>query len=335
MPTHAPPAGRPVRRLNTGVRYVEDARARGAATLLPDDQQAAWPTLASLEPLRRAASSPSWARPARPRRRTSSARSAPPSSRRSLPKQSQNNEIGLPLTVLRLEPETEVLVVEMGMRGLGQIAELAARSRGPTSCSSPKSGPSTSSSSARWRTSRGRTRRRSTRYRRVGSRSSRRPRLELEPYLRDVLDVRAFDPLDVDRVRPGLAIPRGGSRAAPSPPPSPSATTPRTRWRRSPPTRHSASRSTAPGGGSRLLSRWRGRGASVARRRLRRERRLQREPGLDAGRAARPRRAGRRPSSRCRAPARWRSWGRVGPRYHREIGELLSGARRRRPRRRR
>ena len=36
-----------------------------------------------------------------------------------------NNEIGLPLTVLRLEPETEVLVVEMGMRGLGQIRELA------------------------------------------------------------------------------------------------------------------------------------------------------------------------------------------------------------------
>jgi UDP-N-acetylmuramoyl-tripeptide--D-alanyl-D-alanine ligase len=35
-----------------------------------------------------------------------------------------NNEIGLPLTVLRLEPDTEVLVTEMGMRGLGQIAEL-------------------------------------------------------------------------------------------------------------------------------------------------------------------------------------------------------------------
>ena len=37
---------------------------------------------------------------------------------------SLNNEIGLPLTVCRLEPETEVLVAEMGMRGLGQIAAL-------------------------------------------------------------------------------------------------------------------------------------------------------------------------------------------------------------------
>ncbi len=37
---------------------------------------------------------------------------------------SQNNEIGLPLTLGRLEPDTEVCVLEMGMRGLGQIAEL-------------------------------------------------------------------------------------------------------------------------------------------------------------------------------------------------------------------
>jgi UDP-N-acetylmuramoyl-tripeptide--D-alanyl-D-alanine ligase len=39
---------------------------------------------------------------------------------------SQNNEIGLPLTLCRIEPETEVVIVEMGMRGLGQIAELCA-----------------------------------------------------------------------------------------------------------------------------------------------------------------------------------------------------------------
>jgi UDP-N-acetylmuramoyl-tripeptide--D-alanyl-D-alanine ligase len=37
---------------------------------------------------------------------------------------SQNNEIGLPLTLCRLEPETEIAIVEMGMRGVGQIAEL-------------------------------------------------------------------------------------------------------------------------------------------------------------------------------------------------------------------
>lgn len=33
-----------------------------------------------------------------------------------------NNEIGIPYTVLRANPDTEVLIVEMGMRGLGQIS---------------------------------------------------------------------------------------------------------------------------------------------------------------------------------------------------------------------
>jgi UDP-N-acetylmuramoyl-tripeptide--D-alanyl-D-alanine ligase len=37
-----------------------------------------------------------------------------------------NTEIGLPLTVLSAPPETEVLVLEMAMRGIGQIAELCA-----------------------------------------------------------------------------------------------------------------------------------------------------------------------------------------------------------------
>lgn len=36
----------------------------------------------------------------------------------------QNNEVGVPLTLLRLVPETGVAVVEMGMRGRGQILEL-------------------------------------------------------------------------------------------------------------------------------------------------------------------------------------------------------------------
>lgn len=35
-----------------------------------------------------------------------------------------NNEIGLPKTLLSVQPETEIAVVEMGMRGLGQIREL-------------------------------------------------------------------------------------------------------------------------------------------------------------------------------------------------------------------
>jgi UDP-N-acetylmuramoyl-tripeptide--D-alanyl-D-alanine ligase len=35
-----------------------------------------------------------------------------------------NNELGLPLTLTRTQPDTEVVLAEMGMRGLGQIAEL-------------------------------------------------------------------------------------------------------------------------------------------------------------------------------------------------------------------
>jgi UDP-N-acetylmuramoyl-tripeptide--D-alanyl-D-alanine ligase len=40
-----------------------------------------------------------------------------------------NNEIGLPLTLCRVEPDTEVVVTEMGMRGEGQIRDLAAIAR--------------------------------------------------------------------------------------------------------------------------------------------------------------------------------------------------------------
>jgi len=40
-----------------------------------------------------------------------------------------NNEIGLPLTLASIEPDTEIVVAEMGMRGLGQIAELCATAK--------------------------------------------------------------------------------------------------------------------------------------------------------------------------------------------------------------
>ena len=43
-----------------------------------------------------------------------------------------NNEIGLPLTLTRIDEETQVVVCEMGMRGLGQIAELCAIARPDT-----------------------------------------------------------------------------------------------------------------------------------------------------------------------------------------------------------
>lgn len=39
-------------------------------------------------------------------------------------KANQNNELGVPMTLLAAEPETEMVIVEMGMRGAGQITEL-------------------------------------------------------------------------------------------------------------------------------------------------------------------------------------------------------------------
>ncbi|HEX7310747.1 MAG TPA: UDP-N-acetylmuramoyl-tripeptide--D-alanyl-D-alanine ligase [Gaiellaceae bacterium] len=40
-----------------------------------------------------------------------------------------NNEIGVPLTVCRVEPDTDICILELSMRGFGQIAELCAFTR--------------------------------------------------------------------------------------------------------------------------------------------------------------------------------------------------------------
>jgi UDP-N-acetylmuramoyl-tripeptide--D-alanyl-D-alanine ligase len=111
--------------LNTGVRHVEDARARGAATLVPRDQELALAALASL------VRSKSRARAVAVVGSTGKTSTkdilgalCAPHARTVWAERSLNNEIGLPLTVCRLEPDTEILITEMGMRGLGQIAAL-------------------------------------------------------------------------------------------------------------------------------------------------------------------------------------------------------------------
>jgi len=116
--------------LNTGVAYVGDATRRGAATLTPDDQQSALASLASL------VRSKSKARVVAVVGSTGKTTTkdilgalCAPVVPTVYPPESLNNEIGLPLTVCELEPETEVLITEMGMRGLGQIAELCAIAR--------------------------------------------------------------------------------------------------------------------------------------------------------------------------------------------------------------
>jgi UDP-N-acetylmuramoyl-tripeptide--D-alanyl-D-alanine ligase len=113
--------------LNRGVDFVGDAGARGAATLVPDDQHEA---LAALATLLRARSSARVVAVVGSTGKTSTKDILGALCAAVVPtvfaEASLNNEIGLPLTVCRLEPETEVLVTEMGMRGLGQIAELCA-----------------------------------------------------------------------------------------------------------------------------------------------------------------------------------------------------------------
>ena len=111
--------------LNTGVRFVDDALSRGAATLVPIDQEAA---LAALARLVRGRSDAQVVAVVGSTGKTTTkdalAALCGAVTTTVAAAASRNNELGLPLTVLRLEPETRVLVTEMGMRGLGQIAEL-------------------------------------------------------------------------------------------------------------------------------------------------------------------------------------------------------------------
>jgi UDP-N-acetylmuramoyl-tripeptide--D-alanyl-D-alanine ligase len=110
-----------------GEPFLDDARARGAvATLVPDDAHAALAALGSAVRARsdarvvaitgsvgKTSTKDILAALVRPHRRTVAA------------PRGFNNEIGLPLTLCLVEPETEVVVTEMAMRGPGQIRELA------------------------------------------------------------------------------------------------------------------------------------------------------------------------------------------------------------------
>jgi UDP-N-acetylmuramoyl-tripeptide--D-alanyl-D-alanine ligase len=111
--------------INSGTRFLDDALARGAATLAPNDQHEA---LAALARLVRRKSSAAVVAVVGSTGKTSTKDALAALCGAVTPtiaaEASKNNEIGLPLTVLRLEPETEVLITEMGMRGLGQIAHL-------------------------------------------------------------------------------------------------------------------------------------------------------------------------------------------------------------------
>jgi UDP-N-acetylmuramoyl-tripeptide--D-alanyl-D-alanine ligase len=113
-----------------GVAYVEQARASGAATLVPDDDFAALAALGRAVRSRsdaevvgitgstgKTSTKDILAALSRPHRRTIAAEA------------SYNAELGLPLTLCRLEPDTQLLIAELAMRGFGQIAALCELAR--------------------------------------------------------------------------------------------------------------------------------------------------------------------------------------------------------------
>jgi UDP-N-acetylmuramoyl-tripeptide--D-alanyl-D-alanine ligase len=112
--------------LGGGVAFVDEARSRGAAaTLVPRDE------FAAMAALGRAVRERSDARvvaitgsSGKTSTKDILAALCRPVARSVAAEEGHNNEIGLPLTLTRLEPDTDVLITEMGMRGLGQIAVL-------------------------------------------------------------------------------------------------------------------------------------------------------------------------------------------------------------------
>ena len=198
--------------LGGGVAYLEEARARGAAaTLVPDDD------FAAMAALGRAVRDRSDARVVAITGSSGKTSTKDillalcrPVARTVAAEEGHNNEIGLPLTLTRLEPDTELLITEMGMRGLGEIAALCAVAR-------PDVGLITNIGPVHLE-------RLGTIDRVAQAKAELLQALppggigvipedspELEPFVPDGLDVRRFAPSDVD-VRDGVSVIRFGGR---------------------------------------------------------------------------------------------------------------------------
>jgi UDP-N-acetylmuramoyl-tripeptide--D-alanyl-D-alanine ligase len=112
--------------VNRGDEFLADARERGAAaTLVPDEPFAAFAALGT------AVRDRSDARvvgitgsTGKTSTKDILAALCVPSARTIAAEASFNNEIGVPLTLCRLDPDTEVCILELAMRGFGQIADL-------------------------------------------------------------------------------------------------------------------------------------------------------------------------------------------------------------------
>jgi UDP-N-acetylmuramoyl-tripeptide--D-alanyl-D-alanine ligase len=113
--------------VGSGADYLDDARRRGAAaTLVPDDSFAALAEIGRAVrgriSARVVAITGSVGKTSTKDILTALLR---PQAKVVAAEDGYNNELGLPLTLCRVEPDTDVVVTEMGMRGAGQIRALA------------------------------------------------------------------------------------------------------------------------------------------------------------------------------------------------------------------
>jgi len=194
-----------------GRAFVADARERGATTLVPADEFGA---MAVIGEVLRARSGARFVGITGSTGKTSTkdilAALCAPVARTVATEGSYNAELGVPLTLGRLEPDTEICLVEMGMRGFGQITELCeiarpeigvitavgpvhlelvgsvegvARSKAELVAALPDGGIAVVPRSA-----------------------------DLEPHLRDDIEIRRVEPVDVTLDGDGAQIAFAGSR---------------------------------------------------------------------------------------------------------------------------
>ena len=109
-----------------GIDFLDEARANGAAaTLVPEHPFDAFAALGSLVRDRsRAAIVGITGSTGKTSTKDILAALCAPAARTVAAEASYNNEIGVPLTLCRLELDTEVCILELAMRGFGQIADL-------------------------------------------------------------------------------------------------------------------------------------------------------------------------------------------------------------------
>jgi UDP-N-acetylmuramoyl-tripeptide--D-alanyl-D-alanine ligase len=114
-----------------GAEFVEDALARGAAgALVPEEPFAAFAALGSAVRDRTTARVVGiTGSTGKTSTKDILAALCSPAAQTVANEANFNNEIGVPLTLCRLEPDTEVCILELAMRGFGQIADLCAIAR--------------------------------------------------------------------------------------------------------------------------------------------------------------------------------------------------------------